>query len=200
MTLSSYNAGTLRATRSTPAQREIPGSARPTTFTSTWRRSRRTTTATPTSRRGFVRRPTRRSASCAPTAARACRDTATVTGSSNARICDHLDVFLRRPARRRCRVTRCDRAASSIRGGVVYPCITYSRPIGQPARHRHAPGADLEGREASARCSARSGGQVPAVLDRLRGVSEDSRQRPGRPLERRVCPLRAVDRRDGACT
>ena len=57
------------------------------------------------------------------------------------------------------------------------------------ARHRHAAGR-IWNAPSTARTAARDlGGPVSAVLDRLRGVSEHSRQRPGRPL---------AGRRDGA--
>ena len=63
--------------------------------------------------------------------------------------------------------------------GVVFPCITFSRPLG----HLRDTGMRLapiwNGGDATAACSGRSGRAVPAVLDGVRGVPEHSRQCPG---------------------
>ena len=86
--------------------------------------------------------------------------------------------------------------------GVVYPCITYSRPIG---RLRDT-GMRLEpiwnAAETARRAARDLEGAVPAVLDRLRGVSEHPRQRPGRSRRQPAdAPIRGRRRAggDGAC-
>ena len=86
-----------------------------------------------------------------------------------------------RPARRRCRATRCARAASSTLGAwCIRASPTRSRSVGCA---RPACGSIRSGmRTRPKRCSARSGRAVPAVLDGLRGVPEHPRQRTGRAL------------------
>ena len=69
--------------------------------------------------------------------------------------------------------------------GVVYPVHHLLEADRPPARHRHAARADLERAPRRAPVQARDlEGRVSAVLDRLRGVSEHSRQRRSRRRRR----------------
>ena len=65
--------------------------------------------------------------------------------------------------------------------GVVYPCITYSKPLGRlrDTGMRLEPIWNAAETRAAARRDLERG--VPAVLDRLRGVPEHPRQRAGDP-------------------
>ena len=154
MTLSAYNLGRVRARRSRRARASARAS-RSTTSTSTWRRCRGTTTATP--------RWTAMRAGSGGRRAAELREYRALRGTPRSpqqllehAYLEHLDEFL--PTGRTPMPCHALRASCFIDPwGVVYPCITYSRPIG---RLRDT-GMRLEpiwnARRDRRRCRARSG-------------------------------------------
>ena len=153
MTLSAYNVGRFaRDVRGVRAR--VPGAHASTTFTSTSRRSRATTTAT-ADRAACVRIPRRSGESCASTGG--CEDVPRSPAQllENAYL-GYLDGSCG-PGGRRCRATRCAPAASSIRGASSIPASPTTRPIGRLRETGMRLEPDLECARDRGSCRARSG-------------------------------------------